>query len=209
MKRLDRLERRLGHLAVNNLTLLLIIGQSICFILAKSQPSFVSQLSLSFNHVLDGQVWRLVSFMLIPADLQPIFFIIELYLFYIFGTALEAEWGDFRFNLYIFIAYVASIIASAIIPASEIDNSFIIPSIFFAFAFVYPDYELLLFFVLPTKIKYLAWFAWGGYALTFCFGNLTIRLSLLAGISNFIFFFATDFLDQYRLWKRRRRFFKK
>ena len=76
-------------------------------------------------------------------------------------------------------------------------------SVFLAFAYLFPDFELLLFFILPVKIKWLALITWIGYFLGFAFGSWHTRLIILASIANFLLFFGRDIMLRMRAGRRR------
>jgi hypothetical protein len=137
---------------------------------------------------------------------HPIFIIFALYLFYLMGTALENYWGTFRYNIFLLIAYIATIAVSFITPSAPSTNIFIGGSVFLAFAYLNPNFELMIFFILPVKIKWLAMLTWIGYFLTFAFGSWTSRLLVLASISNFLFFFGKDLwlMIRSRRWRMER-----
>ena len=69
-------------------------------------------------------------------------------------------------------------------------------SLFFAFATLYPDMRLLLFFIIPVKIKWLAWFdaaifAYGIVSSLFAL-NIAAALIPIIAILNYILFFWSD-----------------
>src|ERR1043165_464844 len=84
------------------------------------------------------------------------------YLFYLMGSALEAYWGVFRYNVYLFVSYVLLVGLAFLTPAAPVTNMFILGSVFLAFAYLNPDFEMILFFILPVKIKWLAFISTAG-----------------------------------------------
>ena len=125
-------------------------------------------LALSPYHILHGQIWRLVSWVLIPPSGLDIFTIIMLLFYYSLGTALERTWGEFRYNVYIFSGILFTVIGAFLLyfigglqislyGASIISTYYINLSIFLAFAANYPDMQVLLYFVIPIKIKWMAY----------------------------------------------------
>lgn len=126
-------------------------------------PSFyTSVLALDISKVLEGQVWRLVTFIIMPPSGTNAFFMIfTLYLYYMLGTTLERVWGAFRFNVYFFMGVLFHILAAFLIYfiwgiSWPLTTYYLNMSLFFAFACVYPDMEFLLFFIVPIKVKWLA-----------------------------------------------------
>lgn len=163
MRFVQKLERKLGRYAIHNLMYYIIVMYIIGWIIQIVNPEFYSvALSLDVEKILHGQVWRLVTFIIMPPeDSTYIFMIFTLYLYYLLGTSLERAWGAFRFNLYFFMGVLFHILAAFLIyfifdVSFPLTTYYLNMSLFFAFATIYPDMELYLFFVLPIKIKWLA-----------------------------------------------------
>lgn len=203
---LDRLERRFGGLAIKNLTLILIMGQLAVFGLTSMGVLSTQQLTLIPAYVLQGEVWRLLTYLFIPPATGMIFLIIAWYVFFMLGRALEETWGDFRYNLFILVGTLATAAASFAAPGQETGNAFLAGSVFLAFAFLYPNFEFLLFFILPVKVKWLAALTWGMYAFQFIAGPGSTRLMVLAATANFFLFFGPAMLRRGKAIKRRQAF---
>ena len=159
---LDKLERKFSRYAIPNLITYIIILYAAGFALELINPTFYSQfLSLDASKILQGQIWRIVTFIIQPPSDSLIFIAFALYLYYMIGKQLEAAWGAFRFNLYFFSgmlfivlgAILAYLLTGTVLP---MDTWYLNLSLFFAFAALYPDIQLLLFFIIPIKIKWLA-----------------------------------------------------
>jgi hypothetical protein len=198
MKFLKQLERRLGRFAIPNLTLYLATGQGLALLLSLAQPGFESSMLLIPSQALGGEWWRLFTFLFTPPAGNPLFAIFTLYLFYFMGTALENHWGKFRYNLYLLIAYVVTVLAAFIFPFAVATNIYIDGSVFLAFAQLYPEYQLYLFLVLPVRVKWLALLTWGFYALQLVVGSWPTRLAVLAAVLNFLVFFGRDIVYRMR-----------
>lgn len=203
MSPLDHLQRRFGRLAVAHVTEALIFGQVAVYILSVSRPQIVGQLALIPDRVLGGEPWRLVSFLVEPPLEHPIFAFFFWYLFYLMGTSLEATWGVFRYNVFLLIGYLATVAVSFITPAQAASALFLQGSVFLAFAHLYPNFQLLLFFLLPIRIKWLALLTWMGYFYTLAFGPWQVKLGVLAAVLNFLVFFGKDILLRIRSGRRR------
>ena len=206
---LDKLERVFGRLAIQNLSLYLIIGQ-VAFVLA-SMLQLVDPERLIYwpGAVLAGEWWRLITFMFvvpIPAPsslLGFVFLVFGWYLFFLMGSALEAHWGAFRFNLFLFLSYALTIALSFVAPRYEVTNAFILGSVFIAFAYLNPDFELTLFFILPVKIKWLALISILLGAYQFVMGGLATRLQIGAAVIAFLMFFGRDIVTGVRYRQRK------
>jgi len=200
---LDKLERHFRRFAIPRLTLVIVIGQVMLYILSRANPERMDRFTLNATLVMKGEWWRLITFMFFPPVTNVLFAFFALYIFYLFGSSLEARWGEFRYNVYILIAYLATVLVAFILPGRDATNVFIGGSVFLAFAYLYPEFTLRLFFVLPIKIKYLAWITWFGYIYTFVFGTRMSRLLVLASVANFLLFFGRSIVIRGRNAKRR------
>lgn len=164
MNWISRLERRFGRFAIPNLMYVIIILYAVGFLLNILNPYFYIQyLSLNASEILHGQIWRIVTFLIQPPSDNAIFLLIALYFYYMIGNALEQTWGSFRFNLYFFTGVLFHVIAAFLIylftgQVYPLGTTYLNLSLFFAFAAVYPDMEFLLFYLIPVKAKWLAWF---------------------------------------------------
>ena len=215
MKLLSTLERKFRRYAIRNLTFSIIAVQVSCLIAGLAEPQVFERMGLIPDKVLEGEWWRVVTFLAVPTVQHPLWAFFFYYLFYLMGTALEQHWGDFRYNLYLLIGYVASV-GVALLGAwfleatDEVSNIFLEGSVFLSFARLYPEFQFMIMFVLPVKVKWLALFTWIGYGFAFLNGLLSFQpngwiqsLSILASVSNFLLFFGPELIRQ--LQSRRRR----
>lgn len=205
MKFLRSLERLIRPFAIPNLTMLLVFCQAGTFLLsmADQEHRLFDMFSLDAGKVLEGEVWRLITFMILPPDTNPIFAFFVLYLFYLMGTSLELEWGIVRYNLYIFISWFATVLVSFLQLGPVGTNAFIDLSVFLAFAYLFPDFVLMLMFILPVKVKWLALIAWVGMGWNFVAGDWRAQWYIFASVANFFVFFSGDILRRIRSGRRR------
>ena len=183
-------EQRFGRFPLSNITYYLIIGQVISFILIHVFPWIEPLLLLRGYLVLTGQWWRLFTMLFMPLSLSPVWVVLDWYLMYIFGAALEQTWGAFYYAVYVLLAYCMTVVGALLFPSIPFGNGYIFGSIFLAFAYLYPDFRLMIFFIIPVKVKWLGWLAWIGMIGSFVFGDMTARL--LSGVAtlNFFLFFG-------------------
>ena len=203
---LDKLERKLGRFAIPNLTVYLLIGYVIGFGVMYLMPEMVGYLTLEPALILRGQVWRLISWVLIPPTTNLISLVFLVLLYYSLGTALERTWGSFRYNVYIFSGLLFTVLAvfglyafyyfryGVEVPLSVIGligTNYITMSIFLAFAAIYPNMEVMLYFILPIKMKWMAlvYVVLAGY--DFINGGIGIRVAIGASLLNFVIFFLS------------------
>ena len=203
MSFLKTTERKLGRFAIRNLTLYLVGGQGTALLLSLAAPGFLWAIQLIPGAVLGGQWWRLLTFIFTPPGGNPIFAIFTLYLLYFMGGSLEAHWGTFRYNLYVLIGFLMTIAAAFVFPFSAATNAYITGSIFLAFAYLFPDYQIYLFLILPIRIKWLALLTWLYYGYEFVMGGWPARLLIVVAIVNFLLFFGRDIFHKARYGHRR------
>ena len=207
MNWLDKLERKLGRYAIPNLTVYLLAGYVIGCGIIYLMPNLIGWLTLEPALILRGQIWRIISWVLIPPTTNPISLLFLVLLYYSLGTALERTWGTFRYNVYIFSGILFTVIAVFIlygvffalygteVPLSSIglvSTNYITMSIFLAFAAIYPDMEVLLYYVLPIKMKWMA-LVYAVMALYyFITGGIVSRVAIAASLLNFVIFFLSS-----------------
>ena len=202
----DKLERVLGRYAIQNLSIYIVIGQVFVLLGAMFHLLDLTHFILVPAFVRQGQWWRLLTFpfFLAPPSgvVGPVFTAFALYMFYLMGSALEAYWGAFRYNLFLFLGYVMTVGAAFITPGSAATNLFLGTTVFLAFAYLNPDFEFIIFFILPVKVKWLALLTWVIYGVQFFLGSWPVRLQILASVGNFLLFFSGDLIGGVRRGQR-------
>ena len=210
---LDRLERRFRWLAIPNLMLIIVGAMAIVFIMDfaignTTGRSLISILSFDRAAIMAGQVWRVVTFLFVPPSTSVIWVIFGLYFYYMIGSTLENQWGAFGFTVYYLIGALGSIISGFI--AGSVTNSYLNLSMFFAFALLYPDYQILLFFFIPIKMKYLALLDAVSFIIMFILGSWSTRLAIIVALINLFIFFGPNFIDRikgiYRSYQWKQKF---
>ena len=219
---LDKLEKKIGRYAIQNLIAYLLIGYLIGFILAfvegTTNISIIRYLTLEpYNIIHEFQVWRLFTWVLIPPQSSNVLFLaIMCFLYYQLGNTLERTWGAFRFNVYIFGGMLLTIIGAFItyvvfwlLNGSEpvgigniINTEYINLSIFLAFSTCFPDMQVLLYFIIPVKMKWMSilYLAVTGYKVLIGIyqGDWVVVVLIIASILNwFIFFMMTRNYKRY------------
>ncbi|MBS0210589.1 MAG: hypothetical protein JSS27_16720 [Planctomycetes bacterium] len=192
MNRWRRLKQSLARWAIPNLTFGILAVQVLAYGVWMIEPAKLNALPLVPTLVLHGEPWRLLSFIADPPKIHPIFAFFGFYLFYLMGSALEQTWGAPRYNLFLLIGYAATVGVAFLTPDQPTYNVFIGASIFLAFAWLFPNFELMLFFIIPVKIKYLALLSWIGYLFVLVEGSWPARLAMLASLLNYLLFLGGD-----------------
>ncbi len=209
MSWLDKLERRFGFLAIPGLARVLVGFTALVFVLIYLNPNFLSAITLDPAAVRRGEVWRLVTYIFVPQTLSPLWLLMALWFLWFIGDGLERAWGAFRLTLYFLVGMIGTTVA-AFFFGSNFSNEMIISSLFFAFARFYPDQVIYILFILPAKIKWLAW-AWAAFlVIGFMANTNSYRAALIAALSNYLIFFGPEIIHDARTRRdvstRRRRF---
>ncbi|KIR01914.1 hypothetical protein P261_00728 [Lachnospiraceae bacterium TWA4] len=209
MNWLSKLERKFGRFAIPNLMLYIIGLNIVGFVIMIGNPQFFYQyLTLNAQAILQGQIWRIFTFLLTPSSTDLFFLAIFCMFYYSIGQALEYSWGSFRLNLYYFLGVLFHVVAAIIVYLLTGRNfyfstRYLSLSLLLAYGMEFPEHEILFFFVLPIKMKWLAMID-GAYTLVmivigFINGDFGSSLAALISLGNFlIFFFSSRRMSPYR-----------
>lgn len=209
-KRFARFCLRNRSKGIPNLMLIIAIGNVIVYLLSTIDPSNVvySWLCFSRSKVLDWQLWRLVSyvFTFLCDSISDNAFVsganlflsaVALFCYYQFGKILEQYWGTLRFNLYYFTGILLTDVAALLLGYPATAGAMNL-SLFLAVATIAPEAQVRLFFILPLKMKWLAWVylalaAWNVIRYMLFFGFLRfVWLLPLVPLANYFLFFGSD-----------------
>ena len=216
MTTLDKLERRIGFIAVPGLIRIVVAFTALVYVLTFINQEFLTVLQLDPAAIKRGEVWRLFTYLFIPrsiaqpgAILQPLWVVVALWFLWFIGDGLERAWGAFRLTLYFFVGMIGTTIAAFVFGA-QFSNTMLASSLFFAFAWFYPDEVIYVMFILPMKIKWLAWFSAGLLLFGFATATNDYRMALVAAFANFFIFFGPEIIHRVRhrqeVSSRRKRF---
>ena len=223
---MSNFEKKFGKYAIKNLSLILIMCYACGYLMKWINPGFFTYLYLNPYEIIHHfQIWRLVTWLIVPPDSFDFWTLLMLYFYYSIGTSLERTWGTYRYNVYIFsgilftaagafILYGVSSLLGAqslglwmtvdgyITYPTMFSTYYVNMSIFLAYAATFPDYEVLLFFILPIKVKFLGIIYGAMLVYQFIVGygtssalfyyNLGIRFVITASLLNFVVFFLTS-----------------
>lgn len=218
----ERMERKLSRYAISNLSLYLILCYAAGYLISLINPSFLGYLSLDpFQIFQHAQIWRLFTWILIPPSSSNLFFMLIMLLFYYsIGTQLERTWGVYRYNLYLFLGMLFTILGSVIlfvyclangaqaltlgtetvyalnnnevIYFGQFSTYYINMSIFLAYAATFPEMQVLLMFIIPVKVKWLG-IIYGVLLIYECItGGPVTWVVVGSSLLNFIVFFLTS-----------------
>lgn len=192
---IDKLEKRLGRYAITHWIRIVIFLNALVYLFHAINPHITGLLDLSPVLVMHGQVWRLVTFLFIPAfgGFFPDWLVAIVYLWFLWfiGEGLEREMGAFRVNLFYLIGMIGSIIAAFFL-GGAFSNVMLNSSLFYAFAWFFPDVVIYIFFILPVKIKWLAWISAVFLLFGFVANSWAYRAAVIVSLCNYLLFFGPD-----------------
>ncbi len=211
----NRFERwcfRNRNKGIPNLMLYLSIGSGIVYLFTMFTGNYLlyDWLSFDLQKILQGQVWRLFSYVITTNSGNILLTLITLVCYYSLGQAMENVWGTFRFNLFylsgVVMMDVFALFVGLLMPQwlpymnYVVDVYYLNLSLFLGYATLYPNAQFLLLFIIPVR----AWiFALLDLVLTFVeVINLSvpvfmfpINLFPLVAIANYFLFFGKDVLN--------------
>lgn len=182
---MSKFEKKFGKYAIRNLSLYLIVCYIIGYLIMLLKPEFLSMLSLDpYKIIMEFQIWRLFTWVIIPPDGLSLWVIISLYFYWSLGTSLERTWGTYRYNVYLFTGFLCTILGSFLCllvgtlqyhpifsqygmslaetmayvgawASASFSTFYVNMSILLLFAFTFPDVQVLLMFIIPIKVKWI------------------------------------------------------
>lgn len=211
---LTKLERKFGKFSIPNLTLFLIVGFIIGFLIEVLEPSAISIINLDPEKILHGQIWRLITWVLMPPGGVSIFIILTLMFYWFVGRTLENVWGEFRYNLYIFsgilftdIGVIGIYLVLALTGQTEliemffsvgleVSSYYLCLTMFLAYAALFPEQELITFFLfipVSVKVKWIGYLYVAYLILDLCLyliaGYIPVAVAIVMSVLNFILFY--------------------
>lgn len=195
---IDRFCIKHPRFGIANLMLYVCIGNGAVFLFSLMDTTglFKNFLMFSPAHIMRGQIWRLISFALIPNS-SGLWTLLFLYFYYFIGHTLEREWGRARFNLYFFSGILLTVLYGFLIYfiagiSFSLSAYYIYLSMFFSFAALNGEQRVLFFFVIPIKIRYLAYLEVALFAYSFLTTSFPANLLPIVAVLNCLVFCWSD-----------------
>ena len=200
---------------IPNLMRYIAIGNVVVFLLDLAAGGYLSAL-LAFvpAAILRGQVWRIVTFVFVPVNSNVFWFALATFLYYSLGTTLERVWGTAKFTLFYLIGLAGTILgaviaafASPLFAYYPFTVYYVNMSLLIAFAALNPDATFLLYFIIPVKAKWLAWFDIALFvidAIRYSVNGLwPMALVIALSFANCFLFFGSDIAGVFGKVRRR------
>jgi hypothetical protein len=216
IKPVDRFCAKHPGFGIPKLMMWVIIGTAIMFLLIQMDSSGKAVAAIVFvpRLILRGQIWRLVTWVFIPTGDNILFMAISMYFYWFVSKTLEAQWGTAKFNVYylsgVFLHIVSGFIYGLSMEAALKAHNIASPelsfvpmnaiylnlSLFFVFAAMYPNMQVLLFFIIPVKMKWLAIVDAAFFLYTVLTTSFPLNLFPLVGVANFLILCGPNLLNQ-------------
>ncbi|MCD7835325.1 MAG: hypothetical protein LUG83_01415 [Lachnospiraceae bacterium] len=215
---MSKWERKFGKYAIPNLTVILLLCYVAGYVIELFNSSFFSYLTLNPYMILHGQIWRLVTWIIIPPSSLDFFTLIMLFFYYSIGTVLERTWGTWKYNVYIFTGMLLTIVGAFLcmglyyltgaageglasyigIPMTFAYGSYAFSTyyiniaIYMAYAMTYPNAVVLLMFIIPVKMKWMGIVDLVLMLLSFLTGDIFTRFAVAAALINVGLFYLNN-----------------
>lgn len=211
MDLLTKLERKFGKFAIPNLTVILIAGFILGYMIEIVAPEAIGLVGLNPEKIIHGEIWRLFTWVVIPPRSLSVFVILTLMFYYFIGRTLEESFGEFRYTLYVMsgilftdlgilltylvLLFTNSEYAGSFALSSEYTSTYYLcMSLYLAYAFLFPDRQVLLYFIIPVKVKWLGYLyiAYLIFAVLQCglFGDYPSMIVIITSVLNYIVFYC-------------------
>lgn len=202
---------------IPNLMLYIVLGTAVVYLMSDiaGNSGLYTMLYFDRQKILEGQIWRLITYPLTFNAGNLLLTAISLFCYYSIGRAMENIWGTLRFNLF-YLTGVAMMDVYCMLFGGIASVTYLNLSLFLSYATMYPDSQFLLFFIIPVKawifaLLDLAITIWDVVILSVPVFYFPYNLFPLLAIANYLLFFGKDVLNVIpRSWRiNARRLFKK
>ena len=161
---LDRFCYKHPRFGIPNLMKFIVIGNVLVYFMDMFSNGYATLMFLFHpDLIFQGQVWRIFTFLFVPVTgydptnmFSILWFAMTTLFYYYIGNALERQWGSTRFTVFYFLGAILNLIIGFAFQTS-VTMYYVNMSMFFAFATLYPEMQVLLYGILPLKVKWLAW----------------------------------------------------
>ena len=183
---------------IPNLMLYVCLGTAIVYVISQMNNNYGLYYLLAFDRglILQGQVWRLITYPLTYGigNGNVLLVGLSLFVYYSLSRSIEHAFGTFRFNLFYFTGMILMDIYCMIF-GTQASATYLNTSLFLAYATMYPDAGFLLFFIIPVK----AWL-FGLFDLILVLVNFFLlpfpsNLFPIISLANYFLFFGSDVVN--------------
>ncbi|MDI1315059.1 hypothetical protein [Prosthecobacter sp.] len=196
---ISKLESKFGRFAIPGLVQIIAGFQLlVLFMVMVMSPegaaAYLQFLELNPNRLMHGEVWRLFTHVFIPGNFSLIWALIGAMFMMWIGRGLESAWGAFRVNLYV-LGWMFAVTVGALVFHWPASGMFLFQTLLFAFATLFPNEEIYIYFILPVKMKWVAALS-AGMTAFIVIGNPALLLPVLLAHLNFFVAFGPGFISE-------------
>ena len=197
---------------ISNLMLYISLGTALVYIMSEMWGNYLLYNLLCFDRrlILQGQVWRLITYPLTYRIDNLLLMAVSLFCYYSIGRAIETIWGSLRFNLF----YVSGVILMDVycmLFGGYASVTYLNLSLFLSYATLFPDAQFLMFFIIPVKAWIFALVDLAIVIMDLIVYPFPYNLFSVISLANYFLFFGKDVLNVVPLsWRiKLSRLFKK
>lgn len=198
-RRYNRFERfcfKHRNKGIPNLMLYISLGCALVYLMTQitQTTTLYSLLVFNRNAILEGQVWRLISYPLTFYNSNILLMAISLFCYYSLGRAMENVWGTLKFNLF-YLCGIVMMDVYCMIFNCQADVSYLNLSLFLAYATMYPQSQFLLLYIIPVKAWIFALFDLALVVYGLLVYPFPYNLFSVISLANYFLFFGKDVLN--------------
>ena len=181
---------------IPNLMLYIALGSAVVYVMSQISGNYFLYYLLCFdrNLILQGQVWRLITYPLTYNAGNILLTAVALLCYYSLGRAMENIWGTLRFNLY-YLSGVVMMDIYCMLFGGTADVVYLNMSLFLAYATLFPDAQFLLFFIIPIKAWIFALIDLVMVLIGLFTYAFPYNLFSIISLANYFLFFGKDVLN--------------
>ena len=190
---------------IPNLMLYIVLGTAVVYVMSDilGNPLLYSLLYFDRTLILQGQVWRLLTYPLTYRVGNLLLMAVSLFCYYSIGRAMENVWGTLRFNLFYLTGIVMMDIYCMLFGGSA-SVAYLNTSLFLGYATMYPDATFLLMFIIPVKAWIFALLDLVVVLMNLLFYPFPYNLFAVISLANYFLFFGEDVLNVIPMkWRRK------
>lgn len=181
---------------IPNLMLYIVLGTAVVYVMSRMYGNAFLYYLLCFDRgsILQGQVWRLITYPLTYSAGNLLLTAVSLFCYYSLGRAMENIWGTLRFNLY-YLSGVVMMDVYCLLFGGQADVIYLNLSLFLAYATLFPDAHFLLFFIIPVKAWIFALVDLVFVVIGLVSYPFPYNLFSVVSLANYFLFFGKDVLN--------------
>ena len=181
---------------IPNLMLYISLGAGLVYLFTMATQNSVLYYYLMFDRelILQGQVWRLISYPLTYNAGNLLLTAVSLLCYYSLGRAMENIWVTFRFNLF-YLSGILMMDIYCMIFGGYADVYYLNLSLFLSYATMFPNAQFLLFFIIPVKAWIFALLDLVLVLIGLLTDSFPYNLFSVISIANYFLFFGKDVLN--------------